>query len=176
MESSRSEQILDTYVQLLVDQGVRQATIEAVAKRCGLSKPGLLHHFRSRSALDEGLIQRLREMVDADVETMASAPDGAVHYYLASSLEVDSPLERAVVAVTRLGQAGNAGARAELRRARDAWFDLILAQVGDPTRARLMLLAGDGIAYQADITEPGGEPYVDRADIEAIATSVVSPA
>ncbi|WP_291277829.1 TetR/AcrR family transcriptional regulator [Galactobacter sp.] len=171
---SRSEQILDTYVSLLVDGGVRQATIEAVARKSGLSKPGLLHHFPSRAALDTALISRLRVLVKLDVAAMAAAPDGAVHYYLASSLEVGSDLERAVVAVTRLGQAGNANARAELRAARDEWFDLLLAQLGNPVMARLALLAGDGVAYQADITEPGSAPYVDEADVEEIAEAFVS--
>ncbi|MGO1318632.1 MAG: TetR/AcrR family transcriptional regulator [Galactobacter sp.] len=171
---TRSEQILDTYVSLLVDGGVRQATIEAVARKSGLSKPGLLHHFPSRAALDDALIGRLREFVAADVAAMAEATDGAVHYYLASSLEVGSDLERGVVAVTRLGQAGNAQARAALRDARDAWFDLLLAQLGNPVMARLALLAGDGVAYQADITEPGAAPYVDNADVEEIAAAFVA--
>lgn len=169
---SRSEQILDTYVAMLVDGGVKHATIEALARRCGLSKPGLLHHFHSRSELDSGLIARLRELVAADVAAMASAPDGAVHYYLASSLEVESDLERAVVAVTRLGQAGNAEARTELRAARDAWYEILVAQLKDPVLARLAILAGDGVAYQADITEPGEAPYVSEPDIEAIASAL----
>jgi hypothetical protein len=87
-------------------------------------------------------------------------------------VEVESDLERAVVAVTRLGQAGNAEARAELRAARDAWYEILLRQLEDPVLARLAILAGDGVAYQEDITEPGESPYVGESDIEAIATAL----
>ena len=166
MERHKPQQIIDTYVGLLVESGVRQATIEAVARRCGLSKAGLLHHYRSRAALDTALLERLESLVREDLALMREAPGGAVHYYLASSLDAGSELARLVVAATRLAQAGNPSAGEALRRARDQWYGILVEQLGDPLLARFALLAGDGVSYHTDIAEPR-EHFISPADIDA---------
>ena len=150
--ATKQEIILDAYVALLYERGAREATIEATAKRSGLSKAGLLHYFRSRQALDTELVRRLNELIDADVAAMLADPAQAVHYYFASSMEEDSPLERMVVAATRLAQRGNQEASAALRRGRDRWFEVLNDSLGDPLLAKLALLAGDGISYHLDIS------------------------
>ncbi|MBG9329474.1 TetR/AcrR family transcriptional regulator [Corynebacterium belfantii] len=153
----KADQILQGYVSLLVSYGEKQATLDAVAREVGLSKAGLLHHFHSRAALNAGLVDYLRALVREDVEAMKSAAEGAAHYYLASSFESDSPLERAVVAVTRLWQGGNEEAGRLLREARDLWFDALVDDLGDPFIARFVMLAGDGVSYHMDIAKPTEE-------------------
>ena len=51
------EQLLDAYVAILIDEGERAATVQAVAQRGGVSKGGLLYHFGSKAALEAGLIE-----------------------------------------------------------------------------------------------------------------------
>lgn len=170
MAETKSEQIVTAYVDLLVASGVRQATIDAVARRCGLTRAGMLHHHRSRAALDAALLDRLGALVDEDVAAMAGAEDGPAAYYLTSSFAADSPLERTVVAATRLAQAGSTDAAAALRDARDRWYGLIREEVGDPVVAKFVLLAGDGVSHQTDIRGQGGEDteFVTAADIAAL--------
>ncbi|MGO1278571.1 MAG: TetR/AcrR family transcriptional regulator, partial [Cellulosimicrobium funkei] len=43
--------VLRAFASLLVEQGERAATLEAVAERAGVSKGGLLYHFGSKDAL-----------------------------------------------------------------------------------------------------------------------------
>lgn len=169
MENNKAEGIVDTYVSLLVEAGVRTATIDAVAKACGLSKAGLLHYFRSRSELDDALVARLRTLLTEDLRLMRAAEGGPVRYYLTSSLDTEAPLERAVVAASRLAQAGNAGARAALGEARAAWLDVLEDFLGNPVLARLALLAGDGASHHADLAEPGEEAFLSAQDIEHFA-------
>ncbi|MCS4277453.1 AcrR family transcriptional regulator [Mycetocola sp. BIGb0189] len=168
-QQSKPDQIIEAYVDLLVVQGVRSASIDAIAKRSGLSKAGLLHHFRSRDAMDREILDRLEALVTADAAAMRIAPEGAARYYVGTSLEYSSPLERLVVAATRLGQAGNNEAWITLRWARDRWFEVLVDSLGDETLARLVLLAGDGIAYHTDIIGEESDPFLAEASITAVA-------
>lgn len=154
---------------MLADSGVRQTTIEALAGRCGLSKAGLLHHFGSRAALDTALLERLRNLVHNDLAAMQTAPEGAVHYYLASSMDSGSTLERSVVAATRLAHVGNLDAGAVLRWARDRWYEIILRQLEDPLLARLAVLAGDGMSYHTDISETSDDRFIEQSEVSDIA-------
>lgn len=170
MGETQAERIVRVYTDLLVDSGVRQATIDAVSKRCGLTRAGLLHHHRSRAALDAALLERLRALVDEDVASMAAASEGAAAYYLSSSFAEDSALERTVAAAT-LAQAGSASAAGALREARGRWLDLLEAELGDVLVAKLVLLAGDGVGHQVDIR--AGLPadaaeFVDAEEITAL--------
>lgn len=169
MAETKAEQIVSSYVDLLVASGVRQATIDAVARRCSLTRAGLLHHHGSRAAMDAALLARLEALVDEDVTAMASSPEGPAVYYLTSSFAAQSPLERTVVAATRLAQAGSAEAARALRDARDRWYGLIREEVLDPVVAKFVLLAGDGVSHQTDIRGEGDdEEFVSAEDIAAL--------
>lgn len=163
---TKQDAIIDAYVALLAEHGAREATIDATARRSGLSKAGLLHYFPSRQALDTELVQRLRVLIEADVAAMASDPDQAVRYYLASSLEENSQLERMVVAATRLAQRGHEEAGQVLRFGRDEWFSVLLDSLGDPALAKLALLAGDGLSYHLDIGRQGGDGFIDETTLD----------
>jgi len=166
--ATKQEIILEAYIGLLYDHGTREATIEATAKRSGLSKAGLLHHFSSRQALDTELVRRLNELIDADVAAMRTDLSQAVHYYFTSSMEEESPLERMVVASTRLAQRGNADASAALRRGRDLWFQVLNEALGDPVLAKLALLAGDGVSYHLDISRGNQDGFLTPDTIEQL--------
>ncbi len=172
--ATKQEIILDAYVALLYEHGAREATIDATAKRSGLSKAGLLHHFRSRQALDTELVRRLNELIDADVATMSADPAQAVHYYFASSMEEDSPLERMVVAATRLAQRGNEDASAALRRGRDLWYQVLNDALGDPVLAKLALLAGDGVSYHLDISRGHQDGFLDAGTVQQLVRQLLA--
>ena len=52
--------VLDAFEELLIDVGERAATLDAVAKRAGVSKGGLLYHFPNKEALITATLERLR--------------------------------------------------------------------------------------------------------------------
>jgi AcrR family transcriptional regulator len=144
--------VLHAFAALLVENGERAATIEAVAERAGVSKGGLLYHFGSRDALVDGLMEHLRELTDADVEAMRAAPAGAVDYLLRTSTVVDSEFELVYLAVTRLAQGAYPHARAALDAAHDAWTRTVLDEVGDPVVARAVVLISDGLYAHAALS------------------------
>jgi AcrR family transcriptional regulator len=58
---SRREALLDAAEAVVARQGVANLTFEAVAAEAGISKGGLLHHFRTKDRLIEGLVTRAAE-------------------------------------------------------------------------------------------------------------------
>src|SRR5699024_7279106 len=96
----------------------------------------------------------------------------AVSYYLTSSMYYGSELEQLVVAVNRLGQSGNSEATETLRWARESWYDVMLEALGDPTLAKLALLAGDGISYHLDITVDKDDGLVTEETLDAMVKAI----
>src|SRR3954452_5798085 len=62
--AKRSE-IVEAATALSGEVGYRSASLREIASRCGISHPGLLHHFASKEALLEAVLQR-RDELDAE--------------------------------------------------------------------------------------------------------------
>ncbi len=141
------ESVLDAFEEILVDDGERAATMDATARSAGVSKGGLLYHFGSKDALEQGLIDRLRVLVDADIAAMTTSPEGPIAYFLRSSAKESDPLDRTIIAVSRLAQGGNAQAGATLREIRVRWGHAIRPHTKDEASLDLVMLVSDGLYY-----------------------------
>ena len=139
------EKVLDAFEQLLIDEGARAATMDATARAAGVSKGGLLYHFGSKDALEKGLIARAEALVADDLAAMSAAPDGPVAYFLRTSALAGDPLDRALVATSRIAQGGSAQARAALDRTREGWADALRPHVAGAAELDLVLLVADGL-------------------------------
>jgi AcrR family transcriptional regulator len=100
--------ILDAALEVFAESGYRAGSLREVATRVGMSEAGLLHHFRSKSALLQAVLDhrddQSRALVDFDMpdgveslrglvtlaERNASTP-GVVELYTALSAEATSP-------------------------------------------------------------------------------------
>jgi AcrR family transcriptional regulator len=67
LQVNTRQEILAAANQLVLTEGVAHLTLEAVAKRAGVSKGGLLYHFPSKEALIRGLIEQLNAQFDGEV-------------------------------------------------------------------------------------------------------------
>ena len=162
---SARDAVLDAYQAMLLEEGQRATTLEAVAARAGVSKGGLLYHFKSKEALAEGLIGRLDELMAQDLDAMRAAEDGPSRYYVRTSVWTDSALDRTLVAVSQLAQEAHPAAREAMARARDAWLALIREEVPSEPIAHAILLIGDGLYFDAALT--GGSLPREGAQIAA---------
>ncbi|PYF98272.1 transcriptional regulator, TetR family [Georgenia satyanarayanai] len=176
---SAREKVLDAFEDLLVTEGARATTLDAVAARAEVSKGGLLYHFRSKDALVEGLLERLAALAAADTEAMAADPRGPSAYYVDTSVADGSPLDRAIVAAAGLAQEANARARGALHEIHRGWFRLILEEVGDRATARAIVLLGDGLYYNAvlagaiasdDVAATGPQDRAELLEVVALLT------
>ncbi|MFE6994997.1 TetR/AcrR family transcriptional regulator [Microbacterium sp. NPDC057659] len=154
------EGVLDAYERLLIDEGERAATLEATARAAGVSKGGLLYHFGSKEDLAAGLLDRLSDLVDADVQRMETAEEGAVAYYLRTSVMIDDPLDRALIATSRLAQGGHAAATAALNAVRRRWAATIAPRVRDEAALDLVMMLSDGLYFNNALGGDGGDRLV----------------
>ncbi|MCW3494193.1 TetR/AcrR family transcriptional regulator [Microbacterium sp. SSM24] len=141
------EKVLDAFEQILIDDGERAATMDATARAAGVSKGGLLYHFGSKDALEAGLIERLIALVAEDVAEMKAAPEGPIAYFLHTSVNSNDPIDRAILATSRLAQGGNTAAGDSLRSIRDQWASALEPHTKDATALDLVMLVSDGLYF-----------------------------
>ncbi|WP_159612293.1 TetR/AcrR family transcriptional regulator [Glutamicibacter sp. JC586] len=145
--------VLDAYISLLCEEGERAATLDATAARAGVSKGGLLYHFASKEALAEALIEAAEVHIAHDLELMSTADEGASSYFIRTSAEVDTELDRHLVALHRLAQAGVKPALEALESTSERWFNCVLDEIGNRDLAHLVILTGEGL--YASLSLPG---------------------
>ncbi|MUN55300.1 TetR family transcriptional regulator [Kocuria koreensis] len=165
---SAKSRVLDAYESILIAEGERAATMDAVAARADVSKGGLLYHFKDKTSLAEGLIERLLEYAAEDNAAMRASPEGPSRYYVRTSafyLDQESgqaaAIDRTFVAVLSLGQDAQPKAREAMSRIHADWYDIILEEVGQPAIASAILLIGDGLYYNAALAGGGVEGVLD---------------
>ena len=144
--TATKEKLLDAFDTLLDEHGTAGATLDAVAAKAGVSKGGLLYHFGSKAELIKGSLDRLDQLVDEDIEEMKAAGERHHYYYLETSAEVGTPLDRSLIAAGCLALE-NEEAKAALRKTREAWFNLLNDHLGDADLAMTIQLIGDGMYF-----------------------------
>lgn len=141
------ESVLDAFEEILINDGERSATMDATARAAGVSKGGLLYHFGSKDALEAGVIARLNDLVQADITAITTADEGAIAYFLRSSVMQNDPLDRSITATSRLAQGGSAAASDALRDVREKWADALRPHTKDAVALDLVMLVSDGLYF-----------------------------
>lgn len=145
------EAVLNAASQVIVRQGIGGFTIEAVSQEAGVTKGGVLHHFPSKEALIDGLIDQVTQVffsrITAELEAEPEGTPGRwLRAYIRTIFSVESevinlipPLASAVFndqeTIDQLQGVMNAAQLATLQ-------DGI-----DPTTATMIRLAIDGIIF-----------------------------
>lgn len=145
------EKLLTAFEHLVLSEGERAATLDAVAARAGVSKGGLLYHFPHRQALVDAALARCEEMAREDLTRLTQSPRGAAREFLATSLYDDSPLDRSLMVAFRMVQSGEPGARETCERVAREWYRVVLEDVGDPMVATAVQCMGDGLYQRASM-------------------------
>lgn len=164
--SSTRERIIDALQEVLAHEGPEGATLEAVAARAGVSKGGLLYHFRSKELLFAGLLARLRDLGANDVARCRDEQGGPVAAYLRSSSMVGEEYTSTVLAALRLAGTKALDVEGALSTSLDSWGPMLLEAIGDPVLARLVQLVGDGLYLHALFGEEARE--LDRQVIDRL--------
>ncbi|HEY8588968.1 MAG TPA: helix-turn-helix domain-containing protein [Naasia sp.] len=160
---SARERILTAFQELLITTSGAGASLDAVAREAGVTKGGLLYHFGSRESLVSALLDRAEALGAEELERMRTAPDGAAAHYVALAEYINSPLDRAALAVGVLARQ-NPRAQAHVLEMRRQYFALLDDDLGDPEFARAAMLLADGIYYDATTI---GQPFERELDIAA---------
>ncbi len=154
------ERILNA-IQALAVANRKLPSILEVAEEVGLTKQGILHYFPSRRALDAAVILRaLSKVDDAMMEAAAAGSPAATYLRLSSPDEEDQAAVMVLVAALRREETG---LPPEVGQAVTRWQGMIAEELGDPVRAEVVRLVGDGLFGEALITAvPPAAERVER--------------
>jgi len=82
--------IVDAAKDIVVEEGAAHMTLDAVAARAGISKGGLLHHFPTKEALLEAMVERLigarEESRKKALDELPESPTREMKAYIISGL------------------------------------------------------------------------------------------
>ena len=133
---------------LAVEEGSQAITLDRVAARAGISKGGLLHHFRSKESLMRGMLERKlgewEECVEAIASTGFSYPVAYVEATFSQKSDDDAK-ENALGAVFVAAVASDPALAEYLRERFDRFHARLVAAGVDPVRARLIQRTVDGL-------------------------------
>jgi AcrR family transcriptional regulator len=76
--ASTRDNLLKAAEEVVVTDGAQALTLDAVYKRAGVSKGGLLYHFPNKEALIDGMIERYIERSRAEEEALRNIHEPAV--------------------------------------------------------------------------------------------------
>ena len=155
-QQTTRQQILHAAFALIRREGVARLTIEAVAQEAGLSKGGVLYHFRSKESLISAMMTSLVERFNADIETARreepegerSAPGSWLRAYIQASIgpaEDDEDTAALLAAVSN-----DPRLLAPLQEQYAHWQTQAESDDVDPALATVIRLALDGL-WMADL-------------------------
>ena len=163
VESDTRQRLLEAAEKVTLREGVSKMTLDAVCEEAGMSKGGLFYHFSGKDDLISGMVSRLVERFERDIEANL-AGEGAGRWVgayaeAASPLSGDKERELSVTAALMAAMA-NDPELAEPLRERYAFWQAQMEDDGlDPAFATLMRLAIDGLWLSKlfGLAPPSGE-------------------
>ncbi|MFI9123538.1 TetR/AcrR family transcriptional regulator [Streptomyces bikiniensis] len=155
------ERILDAAEELVVSGQVPPA-LDAVAARAGVSKGGLLYHFDKQALLSALVTRAVRRFDERVTAAAAQGVMGAAWLRLAVPTPSERTLYRAMMSMLRLTATGELELPGEVADAESRWQDMLVAELGDPVRARTVRLVGDGLLMAALTGRPATPREVEE--------------
>jgi AcrR family transcriptional regulator len=164
-EVSTRDRILNALQRILVDEGSSGVTLEKVAAEAGVSKGGLLYHFKSKSDLYDGLARRFR--LQEEVNFLDARKSGVVETFLrVSSVESEESAAGLWALLTALRGTDELPdtAKDDVLFIFNGWSTVIHESIEDPVTAEIVRLVGDGLFLSA----LSGVPLPSQEVIEGI--------
>jgi AcrR family transcriptional regulator len=145
--------LLDAAAEVVRRDGPQNLTLDAVAAEAGVSKGGLLYHFKGKRDLVEALVARWLAEFQRDID---AAPDGFARGYVRASDPGGAVAEELGLLAALVAEPG---LLAPMRERYAVWQDRIEREGGDPVDATVARLAADGLwlAELFGLAPPRGE-------------------
>lgn len=149
--------LVEAAVRTVERGGVSGLTLEAVAREAGVSKGGLLHHFRSKDALVEAVLRDLLAAFDARVTELVEGegPGRLARAYVRASFSEDPiPLELGALLLTAV--TGDSELAALLAEDSAGWRERLADDGLPPACAALIRQAADA-AWLERVLDPDAD-------------------
>ncbi|RIP37291.1 TetR/AcrR family transcriptional regulator [Staphylococcus gallinarum] len=146
--TSKKIQLLDAAAAIVNEYGSEYLTLDAVAKRAGVSKGGLLYHFKSKAALIQGLVDHANKLYRDNVDERVGADVHAEGKWIRAFVEAtrEHRSENAAITSSMLAAEGNnRHLLTPLQETYKIWQSYIENDGLDKVDATIMRLAVDGL-------------------------------
>lgn len=149
-ERTARERLLDAALHVVAQSGAGHLTLEAVAEGAGVSKGGLLYHFKTKEALLQGLLDRHMRQLEAtftrELEALGGGPNAAVQAYIKAliaceNLGLDNEGSLSIVAAV----ANDPTLLEDLRREVQRSYREVVESHPEPLQAMRLMLAAEGL-------------------------------
>lgn len=159
--TARREQLLDAATGLAVDHGFHAVSVEAVARRAGITRAVIYQHFRDLQALLEAVIDRETSRARAQVSETAlqDLSEGDPQQLMLESLESYLRAVRDHPATWRLVLMPPEGAPETLRRRIETGRRSVLAQLAQAVRPALQAENANDAELTASVLSAISDEY-----------------
>ncbi|MFO7321249.1 MAG: TetR/AcrR family transcriptional regulator [Chloroflexota bacterium] len=145
------ENILKAAATIIARSGIGAFTIEAVAQEAGVTKGGVLHHFPSREALLNGLIDHVIEAFNIRLQKeLSTEPAGQpgrwLRAYIRAVFSVQYDVQYLIPALAA-AVAADHRLLERIRRRFEESQQAVVRDGIDPVQATIVRLAVDGIVF-----------------------------
>ena len=130
------DRLLDAAATVVRRDGAQALTLDAVAAQAGVSKGGLLYHFKSKRELVQAMIERWLGEFQKDIE---AADEHFVRGYVKASAPAENELGMLAALVA------DPALLAAVREQYTIWQDRVEREGHDPADATVARLAADGL-------------------------------
>ena len=169
--SDARERILEAACALAAERGPGNISIEAVAARAGLSKGGVLYHFRAKTDLLAAVVQSHidRSAREVDEKLAAAAGPNPLAEALVAAHREEDRTERPPASGVLAAIAQNPDLLDPLRAHHSGTAARLRAESADPDLATIVYLAIEGMkahrlfGFDA-VGAPGEDALLDRMD------------
>lgn len=186
---ARRDHILDAAEHCFAQSGFHRTTMQAICKAASVSLGALYVHFDSKEALIDGLCQRDRAKLAANLIELAEAPDlMAALARLGERYAIEEPLYKRVLHVeigaesTRNEKVGETFRNVD-QFARSQFVQLfsracdegrIAPSVSPEVLADILCVIGDGLFWRRAVV-PGFDPASVISTFSALLTGLINP-
>ncbi|WP_374311874.1 TetR/AcrR family transcriptional regulator [Dongia sp.] len=159
---STREQIIDAALSVVRTQGVSALTLDEAARVAGISKGGVLYHFKSKEALIQGMVARLSSQCEnlqqAHYDQLPPGPNRWARALVATSFDPAAPTMDPAGCALLAAIATNPSLLEPLEGTIDTAFRRLTEDSRDPSMALLVALAMDGLWLHRLV----GSPVMDE--------------
>ncbi len=155
---STREQIIDAALSVVRTQGVAALTLDEAARIAGISKGGVLYHFKSKDALIQGMVARLAGQCESlqqrHYDQLAPGPNRWARALVETCFDPSGPSTDPAGCALLAAVATNPGLMEPLEGTIDTAFRRLTADSEDPSMALLVALAMDGLWLHRLVNSP----------------------
>lgn len=146
----KKKNLLSAASVIVKEEGVANLTFEAVAKKAGVSKGGLLYHYSSKEALIKAMVQEWSLNYFKSIETFVKSESNTIgkwsHAYINATL-LDLDNDKNLTSALMAAMYTNPSLLEEYRRDYNILLDKLMNDGTDPIKITIARLAIDGLWF-----------------------------